>query len=120
MREKKDYLKDFILIPKEILQKNITPRACLLFGIIYKLSATICYATNNYFKRELNLKSERTINNLLNELKEHDCIKIEYDETNPNIRYLTPLITNRVKLIQNEINDLNIPNEVKEFFERIK
>lgn len=118
-KDKTKYLKDFILIPKEILQKDLTPRACLLYGIIYKLSATICYATNNYFKRELNLKSERTINNLLQELKEHECIKIEYDETNSNIRYLTPLITNRVKLIENEINQMNIPQEVKDFFERI-
>lgn len=93
---------EFLMIPYKMLKMDITPRALLLYGIIYKLSASMkhdSYATNKYFMKELDVSSNKTIYNLLEELEKKDCISIRYDETNPNIRYITPKITNEVKMI---------------------
>lgn len=96
---------EFLMIPYKMLKMEITPRALLLYGIIYKLSASMkhdSYATNKYFMKELDVNSNKTIYNLLDELEKKDCISIRYDEQNPNIRYITPKITNEVKVISDE------------------
>lgn len=90
--------KNYIIIPYSMLSMNITPRAILLYGIIFKLTTNMkkeTFATNTYFAKQLDT-TNRTINNLLVELENNKCIKIRQDETNKNLRYITPLIINEL------------------------
>ena len=68
----------FFMIPESILDKKLSYGSILLFGIIYSLSRPkgYAYANNKHYSTLLKC-SNRTITNLLNELKNNNIIYIE-------------------------------------------
>ena len=69
---------NFFMIPESILDKDLSYGSIILFGIIYSLSRPrgYAYANNSHYSTLLKC-SNRTITNLLNELKNNNIIYIE-------------------------------------------
>ncbi len=111
-----------------MLKIGLSSSALLLYGLLYKMSYTGwegCYPTNKTLANTLGL-TPRSINLLLNELLEHKCISIRYDEENKNLRWIKCLISNEVPIASSRgvknnpidqpnggfrsLNDLDAPN----------
>ena len=120
--------KEFLNIPMSMLKIGLSSSALLLYGLLYKMSYTGwegCYPTNKTLANTLGL-TPRSINLLLNELLEHKCISIRYDEENKNLRWIKCLISNEVPIASSRavknnpidqpnggfrsLNDLDAPN----------
>ena len=96
--------KDFIMIPLKMLKMDMSSASILLYGLILKMSygdSEETYATNKTFAKYIN-KSERMVYRYIEELQKNKCIEIRYDEENPNIRYIKPLILNEIKYMKDK------------------
>lgn len=85
----------FHVIPSDYIGK-VKSDALILLGIIISLNNAKlgCIAKNYYFAEKMN-KTERSIQNYLNELKEMDLIEIEMVQRNTKhlpIRVITPTL----------------------------
>lgn len=116
-------IKNYIMIPEYLLELDLTPRACILYGIIYKLSSgelNETFASPNWFARKLKVET-RTIKNLLKELVEKKCISIREDEINKSIKYIKPLIIKEVIYIEETPKGTTeTPKILKDFMENMK
>lgn len=67
----------YIKIKDDILKRDISDGAKILYGELNRLSSKegYCFASNKYLGDLVN-KKERTVQNLLKELKEDNLIKI--------------------------------------------
>lgn len=120
---RKTKIKNYIMIPEYLLQLDLTPRACLLYGIIYKISSgelNETFASPRYFAKILKVE-ERTIKNLIKELEEKKCISTRTDETNKYIKYIKTLIIKEVIYIEETPKGkIETPKALKDFMENIK
>lgn len=73
----------YIKIKDDILKRDISDGAKILYGELSRLSTKegYCFASNKYLGELVN-KKERTIQNLLKELKENHLIKIYIENIN--------------------------------------
>lgn len=88
---------------KKLLDKELQSSSILIYGVLlyhaYKNSNT--WITNYTISKESGV-SQRTVGNALKELKDKECIKIEYrNEGRFQVRYITPLILFEIKLVPN-------------------
>ncbi len=93
--------KSFLAVPTSMLNQGYSSTALLLYGLIYKLSASDfseCFPTNSYIAKMLGVNT-RSISRLLNELKEKNAISIRIDSDNKNLRWIKPLITLEVPIL---------------------
>lgn len=98
--------KEFLTIPFSMLNGEYSANAMVLYGIIYKMSASDlngCYPTNAYFAKLMNV-NERTITRILKELIDKKAISIRQDEDNKNLRWIKPLITTEIPFYKNNNN----------------
>lgn len=120
---RKTKIKNYIIIPEYLLELDLTPRACILYGIIYKLSSgelNETFASPSYFARKLKVEI-RTIKNLLKELIDKNCISIREDETNKSIKYIKPLIIKEIIYIEEtQKGTTETPKILKDFVNNIK
>lgn len=79
----------YIKIKDEILKRDISDGAKILYGELSRLSTKegYCFASNKYLGELVN-KRERTIQNLLKELKENNLIKIYIESINQRKIYV--------------------------------
>lgn len=69
----------FMIITEEVFNSNMSANAKLLYALISSLSNNngYCFASNDYLKDKMKLKSIRAVQLLLNELKDNHFIKID-------------------------------------------
>lgn len=79
----------YIKIKDEILKRDISDGAKILYGELSRLSTKegYCFASNKYLGELVN-KKERTVQNLLKELKENNLIKIYIESINQRKIYV--------------------------------
>lgn len=79
----------YIKIKDDIIKKDISDGAKILYGELSRLSTKegYCFASNKYLGELVN-KKERTIQNLLKELKENHLIKIYIENINQRKIYV--------------------------------
>lgn len=79
----------YIKIKDDILRQNISDGAKILYGELNRLSTKegYCFASNKYLGDLVN-KKERTVQNLLKELKENKLIKIYIENINQRKIYV--------------------------------
>lgn len=139
---------NYISIPNKVVNdKRISPTAKLLYGYIrYWDYINYNQITMIEIMDYMNIRSDNTIRKALKELKQVEFIKI--DIINKNKRLITPLINDGIMLetsltakqennieqqkkieqskfneflkLQEKLEKEEIPEQVKEFFERIK
>ena len=69
----------FMIITEEVFNSNMSANAKLLYALISSLSNNngYCFASNDYLKGKMRLKSIRAVQLLLNELKDNHFIKLD-------------------------------------------
>lgn len=76
----------FMIITDKVFNSNISANAKLLYCLISGLcNNTYCYASNEYLRDKMQLKSVRAVQLLLKELQDNKFIKIDYENNHRQI-----------------------------------
>ena len=116
----------FIMIPQAVYgNKDISPRAALVFGLILSLAngkTGYCYAANKYLADLMNV-SERTISGCLAELKREKLITIQVGmnkETRTIYRRITTFWTKPKPVSKTAKKTATEPEWLNEYLEELK
>lgn len=116
----------FIMIPQAVYgNKDISPRAALVFGLILSLAngkTGFCYAANKYLADLMNV-SERTISGCLAELKREKLITIQVGmnkETRTIYRRITTFWTKPKPTNKTTKKTATEPEWLNEYLEELK
>ena len=116
----------FIMIPQAVYgNKDISPRAALVFGLILSLAngkTGYCYAANKYLADLMNV-SERTISGCLAELKREKLITIQVGmnkETRTIYRRITTFWTKPKPTNKSTKKTATEPEWLNEYLEELK